>query len=85
MEEISLSMGKVLLVYGPLGIMALAGLLFGIRKDKELKLARESFDKERTTWQERYVSKAEAWAEQYQDLARSINLVLESLSKQRRR
>ena len=83
-----------LVVYGPLGILALVGLvaaywMFRIvtaeRKAHavEVQKLNEENRKALIAWEERYIAKAETWMQQYHELAKSMNAVLESLTKRR--
>jgi hypothetical protein len=83
-----------LVVYGPLGILALVGLTAAVwmfrlviaeRKAhaEEVRSLNEENKKSLMAWEERYISKAETWMQQYHELAKSMNAVLESFTKRR--
>ena len=83
-----------LVVYGPLGILALVGLVAAVwmfrlviaeRKAHtvEVQKLNEENRKALIAWEERYIAKAETWMQQYHELAKSMNAVLESLTKRR--
>lgn len=92
--------GKLVL-YGPLGIMALVGLLAAIylfrvltserkeraeevkRLNEENRKLNEEHHRALVEWENRYVAKAETWMQQYHELAKSMNAVLESFTKKR--
>lgn len=85
---------STLLVYGPLGVITLLAIFVAVQKDRELTKDRKSFlDKqeclakahkeEMHSLEERYVTKAESWMQQYHELAHSMNAVAEALSKKR--
>ena len=88
-------------VYGPLGILALVGMLVALHlfrvltaerearaaEVKELNAENRKLNEEHkralVEWENRYIAKAETWMQQYHELAKSMNAVLESLTKKR--
>lgn len=78
------SIAEALLVYGPLGILAALAIFVAYRKDRELEETRRRCEEDRQAWQERYVCKAEEWANRYHELAKSLNEVLEALLRRSR-
>lgn len=86
MPEIS----KILIVYGPLGVLALLAIYVAIRlyRDREadrvkyelaMKEEREKYD----ALEERHITKSEGWMERYHELAQSMKQLLESVTKRR--
>jgi hypothetical protein len=90
-----------LVVYGPLGILALVGLTAAVwmfrlviserkahaEEVKALNEVNRNLNEENkkalVAWEERYIAKAETWMQQYHELAKSMNAVLESFTKRR--
>lgn len=86
MPEIS----KILIVYGPLGVLALLAIYVAIRlyRDREADRAKYAQDlkEEREKYDElelRLISKSEAWMERYHELAQGMKQLLESVTKRR--
>jgi choline-glycine betaine transporter len=86
------AVAKAFLVYGPLGLICLIMLFIAFRLYKDLTTERERHTKEMNAMrdnhaqemrelEERYVTKAETWMDKNHELAKSINQVLESVSK----
>lgn len=75
------SITSALLVYGPLGIMTLVSMLVAAKLYRDRETERAAHRAELEKLQERHVTKAETWMGQYQELAKSLNTVLESISK----
>lgn len=86
------AVAKAFLVYGPLGLICLIMLYIAFRLYKDLTAERERHTKEMNAererhaqemreLEERYVTKAETWMDKNHELAKSINQVLESVSK----
>lgn len=72
--------GKILIVYGPLGVMCFIALMVAWQKDKDLKTERQEYQKkleemakahqaEMNVLEERYITKAENWMNKYHELA----------------
>jgi len=72
---------SLLLVYGPLGIMTLLSMIVAVTLYRDGKAEQVRHKAEMDTMVERHVAKAETWMQQYNDLAKSMSAVLESMSK----
>lgn len=70
-----------LVVYGPLGVMAVVAMLVAGKLYLDLKAERKAHAKTISEWTERHVIKAESWMGKYFDLAQAINAVIESLER----
>jgi pantothenate kinase-related protein Tda10 len=85
---------KLFLQYGLLGAVAILALLYGWRKDREAKAAAEAWQEridkqsdehqaEMTKLADRYISKAESWSAQYNELARELKVLIDSILSRR--
>jgi predicted transcriptional regulator len=86
------ALAKAFLVYGPLGLICIIMLLIAWRLYRDLTTERASHTKEMNTererhaqemreLEERYITKAETWMDKNHELAKSINQVLDSVSR----
>ena len=86
------TIAKAFLVYGPLGLICVIMLLIAwrlyrdlmterTRHTGEMNAERERHAQEMRELEERYITKAETWMEKTHELAKSINQVLDSVSR----
>jgi predicted PurR-regulated permease PerM len=74
MEE---SISKLLLTYGPLGVMTLLSLLVAQFLYKE----KRRWEDQCHQWEERYITKVEKLLEQYNALVHRVDNIVEVLTK----
>ena len=74
-----------LLVYGPLGVVALVSMWVAVRLYRDREAERALHKQELKDFEQRYIGKAETWMEKYHELAKSLKDVLESISKRQDR
>lgn len=85
-----LKVASALLVYGPLGVMAVLFIIIAIRKDMQLTKEREKHDAtileitekhraELHALEERYITKSEGWVTKHQELSSSQDETIKSL------
>jgi hypothetical protein len=67
------------LQYGALGAVAVFGILWAMRKDREVTRQREQHQEEMRAVLERYVAKAESWSEKYYELTRELRDLVKAL------
>ena len=77
------SVSKLLIVYGPLGVMALVAMLIAVRLYRDLHTERKEHAEEMKTIQERYITKAETWMGKYQELYEKTIDLMEAVEKRR--
>jgi len=83
-------LSKILIVYGPLGVLALLAIYVAIRLYRDREADRVKFEnalkEEREKYnelEERHINKAEGWMERYHELAQGMKQLLESVTKRR--
>ncbi len=67
-----------LLVYGPLGIIALVAMITTLRLYRDLTAERDRGRLAENALVERFVSKAESWTTRYHELAESLDKSLQA-------
>ena len=72
---------EFLLTQGILGAVALILMWVVVRLYNEREKERGLHQAELKACEERYLSKAETWMEKYHELAKSLNTVLESITR----
>jgi len=72
-----------LLTQGLLGIIALILMWVVLRLYSDREKERAAHKLELRNFEDRYISKAETWMEKYHELAKSLNTVLESITRRR--
>jgi hypothetical protein len=70
-----------LLVYGPLGIIALVSMLTTLRLYRDLSVERERNRAAENALVERFVAKAESWTTRYHELAEAQVVLMERVEK----
>lgn len=70
--------GSVLLVYGPLGVMAILGVLIAVKMYRDRETDRKRHDKEMRDQEQRHIAKADSWVERYHELAVSLKDALDA-------
>lgn len=75
------SVAQILIVYGPLGVMTLVAMLVSRKLYLDHEADRKKHAEEIEKLQERIVAKAETWMTKYHELANSLHIVLESMTK----
>ena len=70
-----------LLVYGPLGIIALVSMITTLRMYRDLATERERNRAAESALVERFVSKAESWTTRYHELAEAQVVLMERVEK----
>ncbi len=71
---------KALLVYGPLGIIALVSMYIAVRMYRDLIAERKSHAEDMHAFQDRYITKAESWMQQYYELQKRMTDLVEAMS-----
>ena len=67
-----------LLVYGPLGIIALVSMITTLRLYRDLTVERDRNRASEAALVERFVSKAESWTTRYHELAESLDTSIQA-------
>ncbi len=76
-------LSKVLLVYGPLGILALVATAIAVRLYRDLVAERKTHAEDMRAFQDRYITKAESWMSQYYELQKRMTDLVEALTSKR--
>lgn len=83
MHHVTPEIAKVFLQYGLLGAITILALGYGWKKDREAKKAQEAHQAEMTKFADRYISKAESWAQRYEELARELKVLIDGVLARR--
>lgn len=75
------SVSSALLVYGPLGIMALVAFVVAIRLYRDREKERGEHRAEMKIMEDKLIAKSESWMEKYHELAKAMGAVLDSMAK----
>lgn len=77
------TVSKLLIVYGPLGVMALVAMLIAVRLYRDLQSERKEHTEEMKTMQDRYITKADTWMSKYQELYEKTIDLIDAIEKRR--
>ena len=80
MDLLTGPISKALLVYGPLGILALVATAIAVRMYRDLVAERKSHADDMHAFQDRYITKAESWMQQYYELQKRMTDLVEAMS-----
>lgn len=72
---------KALVSYGALGVTTILAVAGMIRLYRDNQSLRDQHEKERRSWEERYIAKAETMMTKYHEFAESANSVIGALTK----